>query len=257
MNNWVKIGLTSITSSAAAFAYFWWKRPTQLSITNHPEPTTVLPESVVPAVDVAEFELPSPDVVADVAVPGVGPGALSSLVVAVVEVIYLSATSLELSTSEIGEEEPCPLIGEYDFGECVICYKIPQIKKSWPPCGHVFCHECLYFWCEINIIKQKDWKCPYCNQVFKKFQDKHGKHSRHQLIFEIKDRSRLGFKDCFTVSLRYFGEIFYLFLVFKYVGNIFEAAILSKETDVIPCTFNHLKVLFSGIILGASVTSIL
>ncbi len=192
MNNyWFKFGLTAATTTVA---YCWWKERTQLSITNHLEPTTVLPESVVSVLDVVGFEPPSSDVVADVEIPVVGPAELPSPIVAVVEVVHPSVASLELPISDIDV------------------------------------------------------------QVFEKFQDKHGTYSRRQLLLRIKERRRLGFKDSFTVSLRYFTEIGYLFLVFKYVGKVCEAAMVTEETDVIPCTIIWLKVVFSGVILGASVT---
>jgi len=189
MNNyWFKFGLTAATTTVA---YSWWKERTQSSITiRHFKETRVLPESVVPGLDVAAFEPPSSDVVADVAIPVVGLEELHSPVV--VKVVHPSAASLELPISDI----------------------------------------------EV--------------QVFEKFQDKHGIYSRRQ----IKERKRLGFKDSFTVSLRYFTEIGYLFLVFQYVGKVCEAALVTEETGAIPCTVLFLKVVFSSMFLGASISHI-
>lgn len=186
MNNyWVKFGLTAATTTVA---YSWWKERTHHSIASHLEPVRVLPEliPVVSVVDVAAFEPPSSDVVADVAIPI----ELPSPFVAVVEVVHLSAASLELPT------------------------------------------------------------CSDTEELF------NGTYSRRQLILEIKERGRLGFKDSFTISLRYFTEIGCLFLVVKYVGNVYEAAIVTEETGVIPFTVILLKVMFAGIIAGASFTHV-
>lgn len=50
----------------------------------------------------------------------------------------------------------------YDNNECAICLE-PQINKSRPYCGHVFCYDCLVNW---SLIKME---CPTCKQPFKYF----------------------------------------------------------------------------------------
>lgn len=58
--------------------------------------------------------------------------------------------------------------GQFDDGECSICYSAPHVDKTSPPCGHVFCYQCLKSW-----IKHKS-KCPVCIERF--FEIKRGNH---------------------------------------------------------------------------------
>ncbi len=57
---------------------------------------------------------------------------------------------------------------QFDDGECAICLNDPQVDKSSPPCGHVFCYECLVRWCGMKLL------CPICNQGFFKFRHDSG-----------------------------------------------------------------------------------
>lgn len=69
----------------------------------------------------------------------------------------------------------------YDSGECAVCLESPQINKSCPPCGHVFCHDCLFSWCQSKVFQRIGWRCPQCNQEFEEFQQENGKRTRHPL----------------------------------------------------------------------------
>lgn len=52
---------------------------------------------------------------------------------------------------------------EFDENQCPICLTGPQSNKSRPPCGHVFCYDCLVKWCNEKPI------CPVCKQTFNQF----------------------------------------------------------------------------------------
>lgn len=57
----------------------------------------------------------------------------------------------------------------YDTGQCPICLVSPQVNKSHPPCGHVFCYACLAEWCKVKL------ECPACKQKFTQFADNYDK----------------------------------------------------------------------------------
>lgn len=59
--------------------------------------------------------------------------------------------------------------GEFDEGNCGICLESPQVDKSFSPCGHTFCYECLVRWCEIKK------ECPTCLQKIQFFDHDNGK----------------------------------------------------------------------------------
>ena len=59
--------------------------------------------------------------------------------------------------------------GKFDEGECSICYASPQVDKSFPPCGHTYCFDCLVRCCNI----QK--KCPTCQRGISSFRHRDGK----------------------------------------------------------------------------------
>lgn len=50
----------------------------------------------------------------------------------------------------------------FDNNECAICLG-PQVDKSRPDCGHVFCFQCLVDWSRIKL------QCPTCKQPFVTF----------------------------------------------------------------------------------------
>jgi len=82
--------------------------------------------------------------------------------------------------------------GKYDTGECPICDSNPQKKRSWPPCGHVFCYSCLLRSIGVDEHKhsvlvngigymyEKKMKCPYCNGEFSEFEHENGKEYFNQ-----------------------------------------------------------------------------
>ncbi len=51
----------------------------------------------------------------------------------------------------------------FDDGVCPICYASPQVDIAIPPCGHVFCYQCIKDW-----SKQSKYgpTCPVCNRSF-------------------------------------------------------------------------------------------
>lgn len=59
--------------------------------------------------------------------------------------------------------------GKFNEGECAICLDSPQIDKSFPPCGHTYCFNCLYQWCKILKV------CPTCNRRISFFHHGDGK----------------------------------------------------------------------------------
>ncbi len=67
--------------------------------------------------------------------------------------------------------------GKFDNGQCAICLEDPQVDKSFPPCGHVFCFKCLVEWCKTH--ERPQLQCPTCNEVFRKFIHHDGKAVYH------------------------------------------------------------------------------
>ena len=57
----------------------------------------------------------------------------------------------------------------FDDGKCSICLSAPQIKKACPPCGHVFCCQCLTRWNKCRAT------CPICKTEFSKIAHISGK----------------------------------------------------------------------------------
>jgi len=64
----------------------------------------------------------------------------------------------------MNEKQCSTYVKLFDDGECPICYSSPQVDKAIPPCGHVFCYQCLTKW---NRISNK-WRttCPICSKAF-------------------------------------------------------------------------------------------
>lgn len=73
----------------------------------------------------------------------------------------------------------------FDDGKCSICLADPQIDKSFPPCGHVHCFECLTEWCEQKL------ECPTCKQSFCKFLHADGTMEFDATVFSKNFRKNL------------------------------------------------------------------
>jgi len=58
----------------------------------------------------------------------------------------------------------------FDDGQCSICFSAPQIEKSGPPCGHIFCCQCLTEWNKYEAT------CPICKNEFTKIARINGKN---------------------------------------------------------------------------------
>jgi len=67
----------------------------------------------------------------------------------------------------------------FDDGECPICYSTPQVDKAIPPCGHVFCYQCLKKWSDIRILRAT---CPVCNTALSEISHNNGKFTPILLI---------------------------------------------------------------------------
>lgn len=57
---------------------------------------------------------------------------------------------------------PSP-VTKHDDGECAICRET-HVNKSYPPCRHVFCFDCLKRWC--LAVNCSMIKCPICRERF-------------------------------------------------------------------------------------------
>ncbi len=68
--------------------------------------------------------------------------------------------------------------GEYDDGECAVCLASPQVNKSFPPCGHTFCYECIDRWCNTTN------DCPICKQKILLFKHSEGREVKYILLKE-------------------------------------------------------------------------
>jgi len=51
----------------------------------------------------------------------------------------------------------------FDDGVCPICYASPQVDIAIPPCGHVFCYQCIKDWSKKSTYGPT---CPVCNRAF-------------------------------------------------------------------------------------------
>ncbi len=215
MKNWVEVRLTGTTPETSVLSFRWWIGPSQDSIGRQPRNIGLkLSQSVlrhqlaVPAsrrsVCGVTFLEPPPVPALDVAVPRGTPLELrlSRLFgVAVTGVVHPKVTSNDVPSPAIVKITPST--GQYDSGVCAICYKSPQLIRSWPPCGHVFCFKCLYRWSEILVNRSGiDWNCPFCNQFFNTFQQENG--IRYNLLWMKKEKVRPGFMDYFKQNLHYF-----------------------------------------------------
>jgi len=67
------------------------------------------------------------------------------------------------------EQHSMKTTGKFDEGECAICYASPQVDKSFPPCGHTYCFDCLVRCCNIQKV------CPTCQRGISSFLHRDGK----------------------------------------------------------------------------------
>ena len=58
--------------------------------------------------------------------------------------------------------KPTKMAAHYDDGKCAICLG-PQLYKSIPICGHVFCFRCITDWYKIKM------ECPLCRQSIESY----------------------------------------------------------------------------------------
>jgi len=86
----------------------------------------------------------------------------------------------------------------FDDGQCSICFSAPQIEKACPPCGHVFCCQCLTRWNKYRAT------CPICKNEFSKIAHINGKDQitsiRNTLV---KQHIRCHYPSFFESELLY------------------------------------------------------
>jgi len=95
------------------------------------------------------------------------------------------------------DNDPIKETGKFDEGKCAICLVSPQVDKSFPPCEHTFCYECLDRWCHV-----KD-DCPTCKLNIPLFHHKDGKEVR----YIQEDRIRLRREAWIKVETYLRGEL--------------------------------------------------
>lgn len=81
----------------------------------------------------------------------------------------------EEMTKEGDDESLIPKTGKFDDGQCDVCLVSPQVDRSFTPCGHTFCFECL-----LQSSKRRE-KCPTCRQEITSFHYNDGRN-RYDLI---------------------------------------------------------------------------
>jgi len=87
---------------------------------------------------------------------------------------------------------------QFDDGECAICYSAPHVDKTSPPCGHVFCYQCLKNWIKNSAT------CPVCVKRFSEI--KHGDQvelipKQHRHILQVPFVINLLFAVTFALLL--------------------------------------------------------
>jgi len=79
----------------------------------------------------------------------------------------------------MNEKQLSTYVKLFDDGECPICYSSPQVDKAIPPCGHVFCYQCLINW---NNISRWRTTCPVCSTAFYEISHKNRKEQIRPII---------------------------------------------------------------------------
>ncbi len=132
----------------------------------------------------------------------------------------------------------------FDDGECPICY-LPQVNKSYPPCNHVFCHQCLMNWSNFRSI------CPVCTKDFSEVTHNDGKTisqvRRAPPVEKLADVGPEKSKFFFLIfqPIYVFIVIAYLFMIpyFFTVNSTFKAHIwLFSVTAIVCCTLEFYEV---------------
>ena len=123
---------------------------------------------------------------------------------------------------------PSP-VTKHDDGECAICRET-HVNKSYPPCRHVFCFDCLKRWC--LAVNCSMIKCPICRERFKSF--KHDIQSDE--IFEVYDLVPLPSLDCLVYFIEEEEEesrtLLALFSTLSYGKKVLWVACAAS---VVPC----------------------
>ncbi len=79
----------------------------------------------------------------------------------------------------MNENQVSIIVKLFDDSECPICYSSPQVDKAIPPCGHVFCYQCLT---KSNHISKSRATCPVCSTAFYEISRKNRKEQIRPLI---------------------------------------------------------------------------
>lgn len=99
---------------------------------------------------------------------------------------------------------------QFDDGECAICYSAPHVDKTSPPCGHVFCYQCLKNWIKHSAT------CPVCVKRFSEI--KHGDQielipNQHRRILHVPFVINLLFAVTIALSFWIIWWHYYIFIL--------------------------------------------
>ncbi len=110
----------------------------------------------------------------------------------------------------------------FDDGQCSICFSAPQIDKSCPPCGHVFCCQCLTEWNNYGET------CPVCKNEFTKI----AHINRKDQITSVHNSQVRQHKCSPSIApWRYFHSIFILFTTGVFCLGIWIAMFKMYELE--------------------------
>lgn len=122
----------------------------------------------------------------------------------------------------------------FDDGECPICY-FPQADKSYPPCKHVFCYQCLMNWSKFRTT------CPLCTKEFSEVTHNDGK-----TISQVRRAPSVEkLADVRPRKPRFFTLIFQPVLAITFIAYLFMMKSLITDSNI----FKAHKWLFSVIVI--------
>ncbi len=125
---------------------------------------------------------------------------------------------------EAANKNEHPTTGKFDEGQCPICLDSPQIDKSFPPCGHTYCFDCLLRWCKTRKV------CPTCNRRISFFYHDDGKMMCDLNQVPVQMRWKTVLKHHYLITS---GRQVFSFLSYEYQRVIFILIYMDMMTSIL------------------------